>query len=1160
MRLLNKGLTESVYRRVIKEGSFGDEVGFSYYASIDEMEDEFTSKLYSFFGMEPSSLSFSKFELHRGTSWTDDNPWMLVELEGIDDIVEKVIQEGKDKYPKCYETMQTDDLVIYSSGLEIGRNHGNRSYYDVVCYTTLDRHYLTYQERSEEQNKAIDKQISDEEDKISAYIASVVKEHYKELLGIMLDNEGTEDEEEMYESKKVRKSKKLKESFDNLTLEDLEGMVKNNSDAQVALDDLEQKALSDEVVDLINSKHFNTKDEVIGFLGASDEVEKLRNENINEAAETEYNIISEDEVEAYLKKNKKYIDTIERLWDQLDKYRPDSPDVDNDFDMVYYDIESYFDNDFYQDGPEGEVEWTEEEFKEYIDYLRDLVKEAKEDYKTRDEDLDESKKVRKSKKLKEATDEELEKLKKELTHRSKELGYGLGYGDINRLAERIAQTGFFIANDIFTPDDDEYEWEQLNMYLDAKIRDYYKECGPVKESKKVRKSKKLKESSAKSKKDPVRGYGKYVLDWVNDHGYADEFHKIYSSPKYKNMSDEDRMRAIFDDLADENGFNGELFASYNEWLDNEYLEEATIPRNAKRIKVGDFEYSKDGSSWKKNIDPEEMSFGHPVRYGSDFLRSQGDVEVIEVDKDYKPKRTKEYKVLQGNYGSGWDDLVSYDTSDEKQLADLRQNIKDYKENEPQYPHRVITRRMPLDERYFPGAEEQYFCRDCGHAFDEDELSGVDDDGNDLCPACGSKNIVDTGKVGVDVEPGNQVGLWVNGKVYWEGNRDDVDETLIMDVADQASEEDGKTYDYDEVDIRPLDESATPEEVEKVKEMVRNPELGSVGSIEEINGKKYYVSDSTFNGYCYKDMDAYYNRPDDVCYICEGGFDDGEDGKLSVDFVNSKKEELINWGSISTRNSIFDDVRTKLDYEEFDFTYDDGRVIKSKDFDDKLIEILADEVIGMVDWQSVNAYVMEQEDSWLSIIDDYYNNKLGNMNESEETGFTVSPRLPVKLNSLVKFVSDPYNRELFNSDGIDEDLISYIKNIQRKMFSYSSKEDFIKDVNEVIEFVKECKNYFYDAIDLEIFDYLKDLISIVSGNMNESAKPKKKKESKEKKDEKRVVMQQGNVTCFKENDGKFLVFENENDNEVEYKDQDSAMKDFMNRVGVDPNGGLTESKK
>ncbi len=52
----------------------------------------------------------------------------------------------------------------------------------------------------------------------------------------------------------------------------------------------------------------------------------------------------------------------------------------------------------------------------------------------------------------------------------------------------------------------------------------------------------------------------------------------------------------------------------------------------------------------------------------------------------------------------------------------------------------------------------------------------------------------------------QVGLWVNGKVYWEGDESDVDDLLIADVADQASEEDGKTYDMDEVDIKPLEES------------------------------------------------------------------------------------------------------------------------------------------------------------------------------------------------------------------------------------------------------------------------------------------------------------------------------------------------------------------
>ena len=75
--------------------------------------------------------------------------------------------------------------------------------------------------------------------------------------------------------------------------------------------------------------------------------------------------------------------------------------------------------------------------------------------------------------------------------------------------------------------------------------------------------------------------------------------------------------------------------------------------------------------------------------------------------------------------------------------------------------------------------------------------------------------------------------------------------------------------------------------------------------------------------------------------------------------------------------------------------------------------------------------------------------------------------------------------------------------------------------------------------------------ILSVSLTESAKSKKKKEDK------RVIMQQGNVTCFKESDSKFLVFENENDNEKEYKDQESAMRDFMNRVGVDIDNELQE---
>lgn len=51
------------------------------------------------------------------------------------------------------------------------------------------------------------------------------------------------------------------------------------------------------------------------------------------------------------------------------------------------------------------------------------------------------------------------------------------------------------------------------------------------------------------------------------------------------------------------------------------------------------------------------------------------------------------KVLQGNYGYGWDDLLEADPNDEKEMKEFRDNIKDYKQNEPQYAHRVITRRI-----------------------------------------------------------------------------------------------------------------------------------------------------------------------------------------------------------------------------------------------------------------------------------------------------------------------------------------------------------------------------------------------------------------------------------------------------------------------------------
>lgn len=61
-------------------------------------------------------------------------------------------------------------------------------------------------------------------------------------------------------------------------------------------------------------------------------------------------------------------------------------------------------------------------------------------------------------------------------------------------------------------------------------------------------------------------------------------------------------------------------------------------------------------------------------------------------------KTKEVKVLQGNYGYGWEDLIEYDIADFNgdllaMNREIKQDLKDYRENETDAPHRVITRRV-----------------------------------------------------------------------------------------------------------------------------------------------------------------------------------------------------------------------------------------------------------------------------------------------------------------------------------------------------------------------------------------------------------------------------------------------------------------------------------
>lgn len=154
---------------------------------------------------------------------------------------------------------------------------------------------------------------------------------------------------------------------------------------------------------------------------------------------------------------------------------------------------------------------------------------------------------------------------------------------------------------------------------------------------------------------------------------------------------------------------------------------------------------------------------------------------------------------------------------------------------------------------------------------------------------------------------------------------------------------------------------------------------NVGSIVKINDSKskydnqqMYLQSGTFNGYCYKDYNNFKNYPNEVCYIAESSFDD----LLFVDYVNENKEKLINEGGISTANSIKEEIRKTLEYEEYYYIYQkDGIVhtIEAKDFDDELINLFADIVFDIVDWQCTSSFISEKD--WCDEINNYYIKKL-----------------------------------------------------------------------------------------------------------------------------------------------------------------------------------------
>ena len=154
-----------------------------------------------------------------------------------------------------------------------------------------------------------------------------------------------------------------------------------------------------------------------------------------------------------------------------------------------------------------------------------------------------------------------------------------------------------------------------------------------------------------------------------------------------------------------------------------------------------------------------------------------------------------------------------------------------------------------------------------------------------------------------------------------------------------------------------------------------------------------------------------------------------------------------------------------------------------------------------------------------------------------------------VNELVSWMYDNFPDNSFYKEGTlgNGDVVYY----------FDVKKGNVDEIKEAVK-AKFGDEVSFGTARTEYAPEMREFVIICKKkkrNINESKKPKK-----EKKEDKRVVMQQGNVTCFKENDSTYYVFENESDNEVEYDNEEAAMQDFLERVGIDPNNELTESVK
>lgn len=260
----------------------------------------------------------------------------------------------------------------------------------------------------------------------------------------------------------------------------------------------------------------------------------------------------------------------------------------------------------------------------------------------------------------------------------------------------------------------------------------------------------------------------------------------------------------------------------------------------------------------------------------------------------------------------------------------------------------------------------------------------------------------------------------------------------------------------------------------------------------------------------------------------------------------------------------------------------------QDYLDDVKEMKPDEPKNFEDWFE-DYIVDDSSDAWQTIEDDLRENVIpmidkqvngalfvtGNYN-SNYPDFTKSGpggKIFKDGDDLINWLSSEDNVEFTSEEGdqigvyaSDHDgsiggLLFTLPDDQHKVLEialstgYYDENDY-EDNNDIIDdFMYDLSN---DNVSMRDIKKPELLVPIKNGFLiNESVKSKKKTK-KEKKPEERIIMQQGNVTCLKK-DNKFKVFEDADTNLVEYDNQEEAMRDALNRCGVNPDNELKEDK-